>query len=85
MQRKWLFAISLCIAMTGLIGIATPRANAGALVSSVQIIKPSKSSIVENARYRCWWRNGRRHCRWVGGWRGPRHCWWRNGRRICRW
>jgi hypothetical protein len=73
------------IALFGVIAIANiasiPSANATVLTTDVQALKTEQTVVVEKTAMRCWWRNGRRHCRWVG----PRHCWWRNGRRICRW
>jgi hypothetical protein len=77
------------IALFGVIAIAdiavSPSANATTLSTSVNTLKGEHQSVAEQVRYRCWWRYGRRHCRWVGPWRGHRHCWWRHGRRVCRW
>lgn len=75
------------IALFGVIAIAdvavSPSANAATLNTGIHALKAEQSGVVEQARMRCWWRNGRRHCRWIGP-RGPR-CVWRHGRRICRW
>jgi hypothetical protein len=77
------------IALFGAIAIAdiaiSPNANATTLAAGAHALQGQQAGMVEEARYTCWWRNGRRHCRWVGHRRGPRHCWWRNGRRVCRW
>lgn len=85
MGKNFLFAVMVCFAMAGVAGVSSSRANAAVLANSIHVLKSQQTSIAEKTRYRCWWRNGRRHCRWVGPWRGHRHCWWRNGRRICRW
>lgn len=76
------------IALFGVITIAdvavSPSANATTLTTSIQTLQAEQSGIAEQARTTCWWRNGRRHCAWVGPRRGAR-CVWRHGRRICRW
>jgi hypothetical protein len=76
------------IALFGVIAIAdvavSPSANAATLTTSVQTLNAEQTGIAEQARMRCWWRNGRRHCAWVGPRRGAR-CVWRHGRRWCRW
>lgn len=75
------------IALFGVIAIAdvavSPSANATTLTTSIQALNTQHAGAVQQARMSCWWRNGRRHCRWIGPPR--RNCWWRNGRRICRW
>jgi hypothetical protein len=75
------------IALFGVMAFASvasiPSAHAAALSSGIHALKTEQTSVAEKTATRCWWRNGRRHCRWVGP-RGNR-CWWRNGRRICRW
>jgi hypothetical protein len=74
-----LIALLGVIAIAGVVSI--PSANATVLTSDVHTLKAEQVGVAEKTGMRCWWRNGRRHCRRVG----PRRCWWRHGRRICSW
>ena len=77
------------IALFGVIAVTdiavSASANATTLTTGIQVLKTERTAVAEKTAYRCWWRHGRRHCRWVAPWRGHRHCWWRHGRRFCRW
>jgi hypothetical protein len=74
------------IALFGVIAIAdiglSPSANATVITTGIHALKAEQAGVAEKAGTRCWWRDGRRHCVWVGPRRDLR-CVWRNGRRIC--
>ncbi|WP_409560465.1 hypothetical protein RLW55_12635 [Hyphomicrobium sp. B1] len=72
-MRKLLSIIALSCAMALAFGAYAPSARAGALTSGVLALKGDQANLVEKARYRCWWRNGYRHC-------GYRHGYWRHHR-----
>lgn len=75
-MRKLLSFIVLSCAMALSFGALAPSARAGALPSGVLAIKSDHTNLIEQARYRCWWRNGYRHCGYRRGWR---HRHYRNG------
>jgi hypothetical protein len=56
------------IALFGVIAIAdialSPSANATVLTTGVHALKAEQAGVVEKTAVRCWWRNGRRICRW---------------------
>lgn len=79
--RKLLSIIVLSCAMALAFGAYAPGARAGALTSGLLALKGDQANLVEKASYRCWWRNGYRHCGYRRGWRhhyGWRHRYWRN-------
>lgn len=45
-------------------------ASAAPLPATGTVVVPGASQVVP-AGYRCWWRYGRRHCRWWGGYYHP--------------
>ncbi|CCB65942.1 MULTISPECIES: hypothetical protein [unclassified Hyphomicrobium] len=80
-MRKLLSIIALSCAMALAFGAYAPGARAGALTSGVLALKGDQANLIEKARYRCWWRNGYRHCGYRRGWRhhyGWRHRYWRH-------
>jgi hypothetical protein len=80
-MRKLLSIIVLSCAMALAFGAYGPGARAGALTNGVLALKADQTNLVEQARYRCWWHNGYRHCGYRHGWRhgyGWRHHYWHN-------
>ncbi|MBY0561382.1 hypothetical protein [Hyphomicrobium sp.] len=86
-MRKLLSLIALSCAMAIAFGANAPQARAAILTTNISALKAEQSATVQQARYRCWWRNGYRHCgyrhhrRWDNGYgyhRGWRHRHWRD-------
>jgi hypothetical protein len=77
-MRKLLSIIALSCAMALAFGAYAPGARAAALTNGVLALRVDQPSLVEKARYRCWWRHGYRHCGYSYGWR--RHYGWRHHR-----
>lgn len=91
-MRKLLSLIALSFAMAIAFGVNAPRANAAVLTTNILTLKADQPAAgVQQARYRCWWRHGYRHCgyrhhRWhhrhwgqgYGYHRGWRHRHWRD-------
>lgn len=85
-MRKLLSIIALSCAMALAFGAYAPGARAGVLTNGVLALKGDQTNLIEQARYRCWWRHGYRHCGYRHGWRhrhwgyhrGWRHRYWRN-------
>ncbi|SFV33225.1 hypothetical protein [Hyphomicrobium facile] len=85
-MRKLLSLIALSCAMAIAFGANVPQARAAVLMTNISALKAEQSATVQQARYRCWWRNGYRHCgyrhhRWnhrYGYHHGWRHRHWRD-------
>ncbi|HWB45632.1 MAG TPA: hypothetical protein VG900_09350 [Hyphomicrobiaceae bacterium] len=57
--------------------LATPASAAPAPAPGQSGVTPASTSLVQKAAWRrCWWRHGRRHCRWYGGWGWRHHHHW---------
>ena len=61
-MKKLLSFLALSCAMVLAFGAFAPRASAAALPTGVVTLKADQTGVVQEARYRCWWRNGYRHC-----------------------
>ncbi|MGO4684006.1 hypothetical protein [Hyphomicrobium sp. 2TAF46] len=82
-MKNLLSLIALSCAMAILFGANAPRARAAVLTSNVLTLKAEQSGTVQQARYRCWWRHGYRHCgfrrhSWRHGYWRHRHGYWRH-------
>lgn len=86
-MKKLLSFFALSCAMVLAFGAFAPRASAAALPTGVVTLKAEQTGVVQEARYRCWWRNGYRHCGYAHrGWRHHgywhhrhwRHRYWRH-------
>jgi hypothetical protein len=80
-MKKLYSLIAVCCAMAAAFGVFAPRASAAQLPSGVLALKVDQAAVVQKARYRCWWRNGYRHC----GYGHHRRWWWRHHHRGHYW
>jgi hypothetical protein len=82
-MRKLLSLIALSCAIAMAFGAYAPGARAAALTTGVLALKVEQPATVQKAYYRCWWRNGYRHCgfrrhSWRHGYWRHRYGYWRH-------
>ncbi|MGH9697687.1 MAG: hypothetical protein ACRD5Z_26340 [Bryobacteraceae bacterium] len=78
-MKKLLSLIALSCAMVLAVVAFAPRASAAMLTTDVLGLKSNQATTVQQARYRCWWRYGYRHCGY------GHHRWWRHHHRYGYW
>ena len=81
-DRRGLLRIALGGATAAAIGLSLmpdTAESAPLMVGAGRAMEPEYP--IEEAARVCWWRYGRRVCRWRPV---RRRCWWRYGRRVCR-
>jgi hypothetical protein len=84
-DRRGMLRIVLGVAAAAAMGLTLvpETAEAAPLELGLDRAAPAENLVEEAAWVRrrrvCWWRHGRRVCRWR-----RERCWWRHGHRVCR-